>query len=526
MQNLFVQLRQKLSRRLFFAICGALGCFVIAIFGEIFLAWALPPAVVQPISPKIQADIMFVLDVTGSMGGEIQGVKNGIQNFSNELKKRNIDAEIGLIAFGDRLFGEEPKILSFGGKSFTSDSASFSRQVGEISLMNGGDTPESSMDALALASGQAFRPQSTKIILLITDAPPKLPDKDNSSIDQVKESLRRNGIRQLHLVINDGDRAVYSQLQSTSSGQIFSLGNVASGREGFDNILPKIGEQIAIETTKGLVTPRDISSNNFGQLLLAISVWTGILAIGITFALIVSQNFYQHKPSLLTPIQALKALPVSLLAGTVAGAIGQILFVPVSSIPFLIDFARGIGWTFLGMLVGTGISDIKYIGGIIPNLKPLHAMFGGAIGGGIGAAGYIVLTQILGEIAGRLIGAVVIGFFIGLMIAWADERTRQSLLIVNWSPNEQTEFTIGLRPIVIGNSNEANVYISRNHNGEKYPPTVAKIYIEEDKNMFIEYHPDMHSFGMRQFKHQIADGDRRKFGKVEVEIRVKQQKAA
>jgi hypothetical protein len=112
------------------------------------------------------------------------------------------------------------------------------------------------------------------------------------------------------------------------------------------------------------------------------------------------------------------------------------------------------------------------------------------------------------------------------MIAWADERTRQSLLIVNWSPNEQTEFTIGLRPIVIGNSNEANVYISRNHNGEKYPPTVAKIYIEEDKNMFIEYHPDMHSFGMRQFKHQIADGDRRKFGKVEVEIRVKQQKAA
>jgi Ca-activated chloride channel family protein len=521
MQNLFVQLRQKLSRRLFFGVCGALGCFLIAIFGEIFLAWALPPAVVQPVAPKIQADIMFVLDVTGSMSAEIQGVKNGIQNFSNELQKRNIDAEIGLIAFGDRLNGEEPKVLSFGGKAFTSDAVSFSRQVGEISLMNGGDTPESSMDALALASSQPFRSQSTKIILLITDAPPKLPDKDNSSIDQVKESLRRNEIRQLHLVINDDDRAVYSQLQSTSSGQIFSLGSVAIGREGFDSILPKIGEQIAIETTKGLVTPRSISSNNFGQLLLAISVWTGILAIGITFALIVSQNFYQRKPSLLTPIQALKGLSVSLLAGIVAGSIGQILFVPVSSIPFLVDFARGIGWTVLGMLVGAGISDIKYLGGIIPNLNPLHAMIGGAIGGGIGAAGYIILTQILGEIAGRLLGAVVIGFFIGVMIAWIDETFGQAVLIVNWSPNEQTELTIGLRPIVIGNSNESNVYVSRNHNGEKYPQTVAKIYIEEDKNMFIEYHPDMQSFGMRQFKHKLVDGDRRKFGTIEVQVKQK-----
>ena len=63
-------------------------------------------------SPE-QIDIMIVLDVTSSMNEEIAGVQQGIQNFAQELKKRKLDAQIGLIAFGDRLFGEEPQIRRF-----------------------------------------------------------------------------------------------------------------------------------------------------------------------------------------------------------------------------------------------------------------------------------------------------------------------------------------------------------------------------------------------------------------------------
>jgi Ca-activated chloride channel family protein len=60
---------------------------------------------------------MFVLDVTGSMQEEINGVKTGIQQFAQELSKRKLDAEVGLIAFGDRLNGEEPQTLQFDNSS-------------------------------------------------------------------------------------------------------------------------------------------------------------------------------------------------------------------------------------------------------------------------------------------------------------------------------------------------------------------------------------------------------------------------
>ena len=50
-------------------------------------------------------DVMFVLDVTGSMQFAINGVRDGIIEFAQELGKRKLDARVGLVAFRDRLNG-------------------------------------------------------------------------------------------------------------------------------------------------------------------------------------------------------------------------------------------------------------------------------------------------------------------------------------------------------------------------------------------------------------------------------------
>ncbi len=50
-------------------------------------------------------DVMFVLDVTGSMQFAINGVRDGIIEFAQELGKRKLDAHVGLVAFRDRLNG-------------------------------------------------------------------------------------------------------------------------------------------------------------------------------------------------------------------------------------------------------------------------------------------------------------------------------------------------------------------------------------------------------------------------------------
>lgn len=150
-----------MKKALFFAICAAIGCLLAAVGGEMLLALTLPP------SQQTQVDVMFVVDVTGSMKEEINGVQGGIDRFVSELNSRQLDARVGLIAFGDRSIGEEPQILSFGGQAFTGDTSSFRREMGSIKMVDGGDDPESSLDALVLAARQPFRLQATKAILLI-----------------------------------------------------------------------------------------------------------------------------------------------------------------------------------------------------------------------------------------------------------------------------------------------------------------------------------------------------------------------
>ena len=207
--------------------------------------FALPPAI-TPVTPSIpKVDILFVLDVTGSMNEEINGVKEGIQQFSQELSSQKLDAKIGLIAFGDRLYGEESQILSFPDGVFTADPTLFRQKVAEIQQVNGGDAPESSLDALNLAANQPFRSDSTKVILLITDAPPRVPDLTMKSLDEVNQSLKTHNINQLHLVIQPSDQAIYRQLQANDyfinliwyhGGKIESLSSSDSNKQLLKNL--------------------------------------------------------------------------------------------------------------------------------------------------------------------------------------------------------------------------------------------------------------------------------------------------
>ena len=64
------------------------------------------------------ADIVFVLDVTGSMGDEIDGVKNHIVEFADSLSYRGIDFRLGMVTFLDVIENVYP---------FTRDVSSFSR---------------------------------------------------------------------------------------------------------------------------------------------------------------------------------------------------------------------------------------------------------------------------------------------------------------------------------------------------------------------------------------------------------------
>lgn len=133
-----------------------------------------------------QADIVFVLDVTGSMSGEINNVKNNIIEFADSLAIKGIDYQLGLVTFLDVIENIYP---------FTNDVHVFHQHIADQYAHGGGDGPENSLDALDAAADFNFRDNAKRIIIWITDADYHEQDQvtDKSKIE-VRNKLLANGI--------------------------------------------------------------------------------------------------------------------------------------------------------------------------------------------------------------------------------------------------------------------------------------------------------------------------------------------
>lgn len=206
-----------------------------------------------------KADVMFVLDCTSSMKLEIEGIKEVIIDFVDAVERENVRIRVGLVAFRDVCTSvppEEPKVLSFAGSPFTSDAALFAREVGQLKAKGGGDLPESSLDALLLAVRQEFDPEAEKVLVLITDAPPHVPDREARSIEHVAEAIQAVGVRQLYLVIRVQDPAsqVFLPLMNKTQGLAFDLGHgddFVKRKAAFSKTLMSLGRTISTWTRSG-----------------------------------------------------------------------------------------------------------------------------------------------------------------------------------------------------------------------------------------------------------------------------------
>lgn len=111
-----------------------------------------------------QADIQWVLDVTGSMSSPIVNVKANMAAFTAELAAKGIDYRNGLVEYRDA-----DDILNHG---FAASDAQFIAWTNAATAMGGGDWAEAGLEALTVtAATTAWRPGATRTLILITDAP-------------------------------------------------------------------------------------------------------------------------------------------------------------------------------------------------------------------------------------------------------------------------------------------------------------------------------------------------------------------
>lgn len=86
---------------------------------------------------QLNADVVFVIDHTGSMGDEIQAVKENITKFVSGLANQGITARLGLVDYDDGInrpndFGA--RYVTFDGKLFTRDVSAFVAELDNIKL--------------------------------------------------------------------------------------------------------------------------------------------------------------------------------------------------------------------------------------------------------------------------------------------------------------------------------------------------------------------------------------------------------
>ena len=119
----------------------------------------------------------------------------------------------------------------------------------------GGDEPESSLDAILLALRQPFAPGANKVIVLVTDAPPHVPDREARSVEEVSAALRAAGVQQLYLVIRtqDAQSQLYLKLfeGAGTRGLAFELGrgdDFRSRADDFRRTLMSLGKTISSAT--------------------------------------------------------------------------------------------------------------------------------------------------------------------------------------------------------------------------------------------------------------------------------------
>jgi Secretion system C-terminal sorting domain len=115
------------------------------------------------------ADLLILMDKTGSMADEIDNVKKGLIQITAALKTFN-NVRLGIGLYGDK---NDDGTDWFSFRNFETDYTAATGFINRIEVTGGGDYPESVYEGFFKACEQNFwRSQTKRMIILIGDAPP------------------------------------------------------------------------------------------------------------------------------------------------------------------------------------------------------------------------------------------------------------------------------------------------------------------------------------------------------------------
>lgn len=178
-----------------------------------------------------RADVVFLIDVSGSMGSEIADVRSNVNAFAEALAASNVDFSLGLVRFGYRS-GPNPYIYNNG--NLTSDVTEFQ---GFVSTLRASGGYEPGFLALREAAKQfVFRAGAQKIFIIITDE----DSDDRNKADTI--ALMQSGNITVHAAVkcssgkSNSDYCDDTSVRATTGGLLFGV------QDPYGSILDTIAE--------------------------------------------------------------------------------------------------------------------------------------------------------------------------------------------------------------------------------------------------------------------------------------------
>ena len=125
-------------------------------------------------------DLIFCIDVTGSMEDDIDSVKAAASSVVNAVATKNENYRVAIIAYRD--WDDSAGLPMFEDYGFSSDKEAIISNINSLSVGGGDDTPEAVFEALMRAidstSVGTWRHNVNKQVILMGDAPPHNPSRE------------------------------------------------------------------------------------------------------------------------------------------------------------------------------------------------------------------------------------------------------------------------------------------------------------------------------------------------------------
>jgi len=204
-------------------------------------------------APKAKADVVFVIDSTGSMSGAISGVKEYIAQFAEYLFNKGLILRLGLIDYKDiTCDGMNSTVVHKQEYSpWITTFTDFIEQLKTVTADGGGDEPETPIDALGYLTDDSSMLWSTdayKFAVLITDANFKTDNRHG--IADLQDIAKRLSDRNIYtsVITVPYYQPLYTDLAINTGGILASL------NDNFSNILKSYADAVVSTATAAPVS--------------------------------------------------------------------------------------------------------------------------------------------------------------------------------------------------------------------------------------------------------------------------------